>query len=155
MIRKLLPLFISVIMVLSACSLGGDNLRPVLGKSPPIPIIHVDGSPIKVKQNSYCWKSKCADYVGPEEMLKDQEIEQVKAGATIIFEFKGKQPTEIGLTTFHEGERIHNSLEDNIFEAPADEGTYYYLLSAYWLKDIEKRISEGSSSYAFAIEVVE
>lgn len=40
-------------------------------------------------------------------------------------------------------------------QAPKEKGAYYYSLFATWLKDKEKRISEGSSSYVFVIEVID
>lgn len=145
MLRKILPIIFSIVMLLSACKLGG---------TPPQPDVNVvNGESIQVYQSSYCWGNTCADYVGPEEMLKDKEKETVTAHATIKFKFEGKQPTEISLSKSHNGAHSQEIISENSFQAPTEKGTYYYSLSATWLKDKEKRISEGSSSYVFVIEV--
>ncbi|NQX58037.1 hypothetical protein [Paenibacillus qinlingensis] len=145
MLRKILPIAVAIVMLLSACRLGG---------SPPQPSVNVvNGEAIKVYQSSYCWGNTCADYVGPEEMLKDKEKEIVMALATIKFRFEGKQPTEISLSKTHNGAHSQETITENSFQIPEENGVYYYSLSATWLKDKEKRISEGSSSYVFVVEV--
>lgn len=140
---------VMVILILSGCGAVGK----MIGSSPPQPSIQANGKTIAVYQSSYCWGSTCADYAAPEMMLKDKEADQVTAQAAITFIFKGKQPTEISLSTFRDGIPSEVKITDHAFEAPKEEGIYYYGLSATWLKDKEQRISEGSSSYVFALEV--
>jgi hypothetical protein len=127
-----------------------------LGAAPPQPIIKAGEQALTVYQSSYCWGTMgCADYVGPEGMLQDKPKDQVKPGALITFIFENvKQPTEIDVSRSQDGSLTQETSVGNSFAAPKEKGTYYYSLSAFWLKDKEKRISEGSSSYAFAIEVV-
>jgi hypothetical protein len=65
-----------------------------------------------------------------------------------------KKPTEITVTKFHNGSITQETLTGDSFQTLQEKGIYYYSLSAFWLKYIEKRISEGSSDYIFAIEVM-
>jgi hypothetical protein len=126
-----------------------------LGEAPPQPLIKAGDKALTVYQSSYCWRTECADYVGPEEMLNDKPKEQVVQGASITFVFENvKQPTEMNVTRSQNGTFTQEALIGNSFAAPKAKGIYYYSLSAYWMKDKEKRVSEGSSSYVFVIEVV-
>jgi hypothetical protein len=135
-----------------------SNQGKELGETPPQPIIKADGKALMVYQSSYCWNSKskgiCADYASPNEMLKDKSKEQVKANVQITYEFDVKMPTEITVSRFNNGTLTQVTLNGDSFQTPQENGVYYYSLSAVWLKDKAKRISEGSSNYAFAIEVV-
>ncbi|WP_195575406.1 hypothetical protein [Paenibacillus sp. 1001270B_150601_E10] len=140
---------VMVILILSGCG----AVDKIIGSSPPQPSIQANGKTIAVYQSSYCWGNTCADYADPEMLLKDKEADQVTAQAAITFKFKGKQPTETSLSTFRDGIPSEVKITDQAFEAPKEEGTYYYGLSATWLKDKEQRISEGSSSYVFALKV--
>lgn len=153
MLRKILPIVFSIVMLLSACKSDKGFSEPQLGNSPPQPEVSVNGESIQVYQSSYCWGNVCADYIGPEEMLRDKEKQTVMANAIIKFRFEGKQPTKINLSKFHNGTHSQETISENSFQAPEEKGAYYYSLSATWLKDKEKRISEGSSSYVFVIEV--
>ncbi|MBP1938660.1 hypothetical protein [Paenibacillus sediminis] len=149
--KKLLITLLSVILILNACSV----LNQKLGNEPPQPKLTADGKQIKIYQSSYCWGSKCVDYIGPNEMLKDKEKDKIKGNTTISIQFEGKQPTELGLAIFNQDEITHETITDNQFKAPDTKGIYYFNLSANWLRDKDKRITEGSSSYAFAIEVLD
>jgi hypothetical protein len=139
MLRKILPIVFSIVMLLSACSSDEGLSEPQLGNTPPQPEVNVNGEFIQVYQSSYCYKEK----------------ETVIANATIKFRFEGKQPTETNLSKFHNGAHSQVTISENSFQAPGEKGAYYYSLSATWLKDKEKRISEGSSSYVFVIEVLD
>ncbi|SFS77228.1 hypothetical protein SAMN05428962_2773 [Paenibacillus sp. BC26] len=131
-----------------------------LGDTPPTPIIEAAGKALAVYQSSYCWDNKtkgtsvCADYASPNEMLKDKVKEKVKANTPITFNFDVKKPTDVSLTIYDNGSISQVKVTGNSFQTPPEEGIYYYSLSAVWLTDIEKRISEGSSVYTFAIEVI-
>lgn len=135
-----------------------SNQEKEFGETPPQPLIKADGKALTVYQSSYCWNSKskgiCADYASPNEMLNDKSKEQVKANAQITYKFDVKKPTEITVSKFYNGTITQETLNGDSFQTPQEKGVYYYSLSAVWLKDKEKRISEGSSNYAFAIEVV-
>lgn len=155
MLRKILPIVFSIVMLLSACRLDEGLSEPQLGNTPPQREVNVNGESIQVYQSSYCWGNTCADYIRPEEMLRDKEKETVIANATIKFRFEGKQLTEIDLSEYHNGEQTQVTISENSFQAPKEKGAYFYSLFATWLKDKEKRISEGSSSYVFVIEVID
>mgnify|MGYP001309539801 CR=1 FL=1 len=154
---------------------GGE--KP-FGNMPPIPAITADGMALQVEQSSYCWSyeggGRCADYAGPDVMLKDKPKARVKPEAKIEIAFDTKPPTEIYVTSFRDGtaddvkpdgDTPTESAEGSVsrerpaagtsFVAPAEPGVYYYGVGVWWLKDKETRVSEGSSSYAFAIEVQE
>lgn len=126
-----------------------------IGSKPPLPVIEAEGKVLTVYQSSYCWGSTCADYIGPEEMLKDKPKEQVDASAQITFTFDVKHPTEINLQRFEDGTSTDVKLTDDSFQAPQEPGVYFYNLSAFWMMEGSSTISEGSSSYVFVIEVTD
>lgn len=156
--NKAAIVLVAMILLLSACGSKSVKQSGELGSSPPLPIITVDDRTIDVTQSSYCWtsknKSECVDYAGPEEMLKDKPMEQVYTNARLNYKFDVKKPSEMSVTLFHDGSFATEELTTDFIEAPSEPGIYYYNVSALWLLDKEKRISEGSSSYVFAIEVV-
>lgn len=137
--------------------LGGShvdgNANAQLGDKPPQPEVRIGGETVQVFQSTYCWQGTCADYAAPEVMMKDRPIRVVAANASITFRFEGKQPTETRLSWSRGQTRSEATLTENSSRVPAEKGIYYYILSANWLKDPEKRISEGDSSYVFAVEV--
>jgi hypothetical protein len=159
---KMVIIMVTMIVLLAGCGVKPENNTNnqgiELGETPPQPIIKADGKAIMVYQSSYCWNSKskgtCADYASPNEMLKDKSKEHVKANVKITYEFDVKKPTEITVSRFHDGTLTQETLNGDSFQTPQENGIYYYSLSAVWLKDKEKRISEGSSNYVFVIEVV-
>ncbi|MFC5468898.1 DUF3221 domain-containing protein [Cohnella suwonensis] len=145
----------------STKSATNEGYEP-FGDKPPLPKVAAGETTIAVLQSSYCWSGKsssvCADYAGPQDMLKDKPKDAVKPGARIAFAFATKPPTasETHVSLFNEdGAVVEVKLDGNAFVAPSEPGIYYYGLSVWWMKDVEKRISENSSSYAFAIEVKE
>ncbi len=142
-------------ILFAACGSNSNPGNEELGGSPPQPLIKAGEKTIKVYQSSYCWGNKCADYISPEEMLKDKHKEQIEANTNITYKFDVKKPTEVTLTRFHNGNLTQDALSDDSFQSPQEAGIYYYSLSAVWLKDKESRITEGSSSYVFVVEVVE
>ncbi|MFC5405441.1 DUF3221 domain-containing protein [Cohnella soli] len=141
-----------------------DGYEP-FGDKPPLPSVVAGQTAITVMQSSYCWsgqavngqvKSECADYASPAGMLKDKPTTKVAPGATIEFAFATKPPTasETHVSLFEtDGSVVDVKLDGDSFVAPTEPGIYYFGLSVWWMKDVEKRISENSSSYAFAIEV--
>ncbi|WP_054958536.1 hypothetical protein [Paenibacillus dakarensis] len=156
MSRKLLLILCLMLFMLSACASKEETSSQNLGSEPPQPQLTTsDGKSIQVHQSSYCWSARCVDYIGPEDMLKDEAKDIVKANAEVTIQIEGKQPTELYLSTHNKDEINQEQITDNQFKAPSEEGIYYYSLSAFWLLDKDKRISEGSSSYVFAIEVKE
>ncbi|RIX49994.1 hypothetical protein D3P08_22265 [Paenibacillus nanensis] len=139
---------IAIAFMLSACQAESE-----MPPEPPIPAVEVNGEKIHVLQSSYCWTSSCADYAAPEERLRDEPKAVVPAEAAIQFSFDGKQPDEVTATSFHNGKRSQAAVSGHAFSAPSEEGVYYYSLSAVWWADKENRITNGSSSYVFALEV--
>ncbi|RKP54967.1 DUF3221 domain-containing protein [Cohnella endophytica] len=134
-----------------------------LGDKPPLPVVYAGEQAITVYQSSYCWTAKkteqstqsvCADYASPFGMLKDVSLDQVAAGQEIVFRFDSKQPTETSVSRFEESSVTQVELDGKKgFLAPSEPGKYYYGIDAKWLRDTDRSVSEGSSSYAFAIEV--
>ncbi|SDT24083.1 hypothetical protein SAMN05444162_3524 [Paenibacillaceae bacterium GAS479] len=135
--------FILAVVLFSACSvsvLGGDS-------EPPIPQISSEsGGSIKVFQSSYCWGNTCADYAAPDSMLKNNEPDIVQRGEELAASFPGKDPKEIGLTSFREQKLEKSSNKGLTFQMPDKPGVYYYLLSVSWA-------SGDSASYAFKVKV--
>ncbi|TVX98007.1 DUF3221 domain-containing protein [Cohnella terricola] len=145
-------------MVVKVADIGEEkNLK--LGIKPPIPVIRSEDVSLTIYQSSYCWDKgtvgECRDYVAPAEMLKEKAKDRVKAGAKMIVRFDSKPPTEVYLSLSHDGVITQYDMDGDSFLAPKEPGIYYGSISATWLVDKEKRVSEGSSSYAFAIEVTE
>ncbi|WP_208607734.1 hypothetical protein [Paenibacillus pectinilyticus] len=151
-----------IILLFTGCSLEAkrSNLTKELGETPPQPVITFENKAISVYQSSYCWNNAskgtgtCADYAAPSEQLKDKDKDRVKAGGRLTYKFHVKNPTEITLTQSHNGTFTEVPLVGESFEVPTEKGIYYYSLSAVWLKDTKSRVSEGSSSYTFVIEVI-
>jgi len=137
----------------------GEGNGDKLGNHPPIPVIQSEDVSLAIYQSSYCWNKgnvgECKDYIAPAEMLKDKDKDRVKAGAKMTVRFDSKPPTELYLSIAHDGDITQHNVDDGSFSIPREPGIYYGLLSAFWLIDKENRVSEGSSSYAFAIEVTE
>ena len=153
--KKLMFALLLMLFTLNACSANSKTSKQTLGSEPPQPKITANGKQISVYQSSYCWSTKCVDYIGPNEMLKDKDKDKVISNTSIKIQFAGKQPTELGLTTFNKDEITQETIIDNEFIVPSSKGIYYFTLSATWLIDKERRIAEGDSSYAFAIEVID
>jgi len=158
----ILTIAMTVLVSLSACgkeSSPSPAKAPTLGSKPPQPKLMVkelDDATIKVYQSSYCWTDKCADYPRPELMLKNKKKQSVPANATITYHFSGRAPSEISLSKFNEDESVEPIIaKEGSFQVPGEKGVYYYALSAHWLNETKKDTSDGSSSYAFAVEVKE
>ncbi len=154
-IIRLWMLLCIVVVVMMGCAERDPSNAGGLGDSPPQPQIRVEGKGISVYQSSYCWTDTCVDYISPVDMLKEKHKEQVEADAQLTYQFDVESPTEVSLTQHHNGAIVRVALSGNTFQAPNEAGIYYYSLSARWLKDIEKRVSRGSSDYVFVIEVLE
>lgn len=164
---KLSAIVLALALTLSGCGLHGPgnagvqsggshvdgNANAQLGDKPPQPEVRIGGETVQVYQSTYCWRGTCADYAAPEAMMKDKPVRAVAANASITFRFEGKQPTETRLSWSRGQTRSEATLTGNSARVPKEKGVYYYLLSANWLKDPAKRISEGDSSYVFAVEV--
>ncbi|MFD3258112.1 hypothetical protein ACE3MQ_05820 [Paenibacillus lentus] len=151
--KKLWIIILLMFFILNACTTNGKESNQNLGNEPPQPKLTADGKRIRIYQSSYCWSTKCVDYISPNEMLKDKDKDRIFKNATIRIQFEGKQPTELVLTKYNQDEIAQETITDNEFNVSSTEGIYYYSLSANWLIDKENRIGEGDSSYAFAIEV--
>ncbi|WP_268627556.1 hypothetical protein [Paenibacillus alvei] len=156
---KLLLTLFTLLLILNACTTKWTTSNQELGSVPPQPKLIADGNSITVYQSSYCWntmrENTCVDYISPDKMLKDKNKDKVTTNTPIRIQLEGKQPTEVVLSRFYNDNITQETITENGFEAPRNKGIYYYSLSANWIKDKEKRISEGSSSYAFAIEVTD
>ncbi|WP_422657611.1 hypothetical protein ACK8P5_17865 [Paenibacillus sp. EC2-1] len=153
MSRKLLLVMCLMLFMLSACGEREDPSNPKLGNHPPTPKLTAGGKSITTHQSTYCWgKLGCVDYVNPEEMLKDEMKNIVKPNTVITIQIDGKQPNELYLYIDNKDETDDGLITSNQFETPSEPGIYYYALSASWLSE-DKKFNEGSSSYAFAIEV--
>lgn len=124
-----------------------------LGDEPPLPKVSMDGQSIEVLQSSYCWKSGCTDYESPVNRLQESDFIPAQSNSEVTFSFDGKQPAEVTVTWSHNGNIQQEVLSDYSFQTPDAPGVYYYSLSANWLTDVEKRVTEGSSSYVFAVKV--
>ncbi|PZD96758.1 hypothetical protein DNH61_06055 [Paenibacillus sambharensis] len=143
-----------IVLVLTACGSPEKETEKKLGPEPPLPDIQTaDGVNIKVHQSSYCWTNGCADYIGPYHMLKDSEKQTVAAGAELRVSFEGRQPDQVSVSLFSDDEIVDVSIQDQVFHAPEEAGVYYYLLSASWVNKQNSQVSDGSSAYAFAVEV--
>ncbi|WP_155991448.1 hypothetical protein [Paenibacillus sp. FSL R7-277] len=123
-------------------------------ESPPLPLVTSGKTQIPVTQGSYCWgKLGCADYVGGQSMVQGvtPTVIAPEGGINVAFTYK---PAPGGLTVqqFVDDKEVQIPLKNGSFNAPKEQGVYYYGISAFWTSE-DGKFSEGSSSVAFVIEV--
>ncbi|WP_410996828.1 hypothetical protein [Paenibacillus sp. TH7-28] len=155
----------AALLLVSGCAGNEASGGNGLGSEPPLPVIRTAAdTAITVIQGSYCWSSinrsgktgqgVCVDYASASELAQGKPAETVRPGDKITFRFNNvEQPTETSVTLFKDGQSAQVAVADGSFEVPHEPGTYVYDLFAVWLKDPEKRVSEGTSSYVFSVRV--
>ncbi|GAA0133941.1 hypothetical protein YSY43_07810 [Paenibacillus sp. YSY-4.3] len=99
--KKLWIIILLMLFILNACTTNGKDSNQNLGNEPPQPKLTANGKQIKIYQSSYCWSTKCVDYISSNEMLKDKDTDRIVKNATIRIQFEGKQPTELVLTKYN------------------------------------------------------
>lgn len=74
-----------------------------------------------------------------------------EGGIHVAFTYK---PAPGGLTVqqFADDKEVQIPLQNGSFNAPKEQGVYYYGISAFWTTE-DGKFSEGSSSVVFVIEV--
>lgn len=159
------PIPAAALLLVSGCARSEASSGNGLGSEPPLPAVRTAAdTAITVIQGSYCWSSTgksgktgqgvCVDYASPSEMAQGKPAAAASPGEKITFRFDNvKPPTETTVTLFKDGRSEQVAAADGSFEVPHEPGTYVYDLFAIWLKDPEKRISAGTSSYVFSVRV--
>ncbi|MED4958072.1 hypothetical protein NYE69_09530 [Paenibacillus sp. FSL R5-0527] len=159
------PILAAALLLVSGCAGSEARSGNGLDSEPPLPVVRTAAdTAITVIQGSYCWSGTgksgktgqgvCVDYASPSEMAQGKPAAAASPGEKITFRFDNvKPPTETTVTLFKDGRSEQVAAADGSFEVPHEPGTYVYDLFAIWLKDPEKRISEGTSSYVFSVRV--
>jgi len=126
----------------------------IIKKSPPLPSVTSGQTQIPVIQSSYCWGSLgCADYVGGTAMLKGVTPTVITPEEAINVSFAYKPaPNGLDIQQFVDEKTIQIPLKNGSFNAPKEQGIYYYGISAFWTTD-DGKFSKGDTSAVFVIEV--
>ncbi|MFC3749803.1 hypothetical protein [Paenibacillus sp. GCM10012306] len=126
----------------------------IIKKSPPLPSVTSGQTQIPVIQRSYCWGNLgCVDYVGGSTMLKGVTPTAITSEGDIKVSFAYKPaPNELDVQQFIDDKTIQIPLNKGSFNAPKEQGTYYYWIRALWKTD-DGKSSKGDTSAVFVIEV--
>ncbi|NUU62788.1 hypothetical protein [Paenibacillus agri] len=126
----------------------------IIKKSPPLPVVTSGQTQIPVIQSSYCWgKLGCAFYSTESRMLKGITPTAITLEGDIKVSFAYKPaPNELYIQQFIDDTTIQIPLNKGSFNAPKEQGTYYYWISAVWKTD-DGKFSKGDTSAVFVIEV--
>ncbi|WP_052723824.1 hypothetical protein [Paenibacillus wulumuqiensis] len=120
---------------------------------PPAPTITAGKTAIPWVQTTYCWNQGCADSVGGQDAMTGKEPAIVPANTIIHVGYPyDPAPNELIVQQFVNNQPVNIPLQNGSFAAPAAKGTYYYALSASWIKE-NTEYTLGDTSAAFAIEV--
>lgn len=116
---------------------------------PPMPRINVEGMQVAIVRGSSCWAAngmgKCVDMVSPPELVKKVIPTVATAGSKAMIQFD-YVPSESGVNQWgSEGTMMIALEQGNTFRLPQVKGIYVY--------DVYGRWKEGSSSFAFSVEV--
>ncbi|KAA0547177.1 hypothetical protein FZW96_14500 [Bacillus sp. BGMRC 2118] len=115
-------------------------------KPPPV-TVKVGNKKYKTTLGTYCWKLICADAVGYQELLKDEDPIVVKPGEKLSFNMEYKlKPDKISVIERHSNEDREVPIKNDRIVAPSEKGIYYYFYSADWS-------NSGDAGYVFFIEV--
>lgn len=159
MIMKIWSISIFLLLILIGCTNNGKlteepENKSITGDEPPKAMIQIGNQLYETKLGSYCWTSRCVDTAGPTETLKDKNPITVNPGDEINFvmEYQPK-PNKFHLEQFNENKQSEVALNNNGFNAPVQEGIYYYSYGTWWMDEKEANVSRGSAFYAFVIKV--
>jgi hypothetical protein len=131
--------------------------EPNLPQKLPTPIIQTEsGISIPAVQSSYCWSGTCADYVGGMDLLEGHTPVPVLVGEKISIDMGIEiPPDELELFEYVENKIKPIASTNGTFQLPKEPGTHYYGASVRWSSPQDSHISLGSTSFAFAVRVVE
>lgn len=147
-----------LVFILSGC---GDTSTDngLSGDTPPNVNVEIDGESYETVLGTYCWdiskgESECIDTAGPQELLKDKDPIQIKAGEEIKLNMDyTPKPNKIHLSQIENDDETEIEIDDNHFTAPNEKGTYYYSYGVWWMDEEDEDLSHGDAFYAFALEV--
>lgn len=153
MSKRLAAPVLFILFNLIGCSSNGME-----GEKPPKSIIQIGKQTYETKLGSYCWNSNgqgtCVDTVGPVELLKGKKPIEVRPGEVVIFVMNYRpKPNKFHLTQINNNNEIDIVVEHNHFTAPVNKGIYFYSYGVWWMDEKIEHLSNGSASYAFALEV--
>jgi hypothetical protein len=138
-----------IILIVVACVFLANRF---ITFGPPSPSVIMEDMDVPTIQGSYCWSgfinSKCVDMIAPPELLASKELKpiQVPPQSSIKIQFKKQpKPGSLGANLWTQGTPKTVKVKGNEFTAPKEPGVYVYDIFAAW--------ENGSSSYAFTIEV--
>ncbi|MCW3795248.1 hypothetical protein OM416_26950 [Paenibacillus sp. LS1] len=130
---------------------------PTLPKELPTPIIQTaSGISVPAVQSSYCWGSKCADYVGGITMLEGTTPTPVLAGEKVTIEMDIPIPPDNVMMYEYVGDQSREiSSQDGTFHLPQEAGIYYYGAFVNWSSKEDQQVSLGDTSFAFSVQIKE
>lgn len=145
--------FLITLLILIGLAFGIYYFVGLFNPVPPSPTITIDEKKLDVARGSYCWEglfsATCADTIAPPELIEHHDIKPVTVSpeSEVEIEFE-KEPNDntLGVTRWLSNNEVEDvPLNKNVLIVPEEKGIYIYDVHATW--------EEGSSSYAFIIEV--
>jgi hypothetical protein len=153
-VGKMMGKFFRIVIVLIILVIGIYFSLSLINSGPPSPTITAGKKHIPTAQGSYCWNSlfngRCVDMISPPEIIKHEGLKPVAISpkTKLKIEFR-KEPEKntLGANLWMRNSKTENvKINGQILTVPEEKGIYVYDIYAYW--------KNGSSSYAFVIEVV-
>lgn len=140
-----------IIYALLGLVIGG--IFYVTNPKPPSPHLEASGKEIPVTEGFYCWKgvlsNQCVDYVYESAWQQGMTYKPVVVSENSEIQLKfRKKPLEntIKLELWTDEETADDvRIKNGSITAPAEKGTYVYLLWADW--------TQGNGMFAFSIQV--
>ncbi|MFJ7935114.1 hypothetical protein [Sporosarcina sp. NPDC096371] len=144
-----------VVLAFVGLNLMGCSNNDISGEKPPKVFIGVGDDTYETKLGTYCWGNTCVDTAGSIEMLADKEPIEVSPGETLslVMDYEPK-PNEFYVVQVSGEEETDVTVQDSRFNAPTEQGIYYYTYGAWWKDEEVENLSRGDAFYAFALEVV-
>lgn len=145
-------LTITIMFLMSSCE--QPNNAKLTGTQPPAAKVQIENQVYETKLGTYCWNSGCVDAVGPVELLKGKSPISVAPGEVIKFVMEYEpQPNKFHAYQIHNNENTEIMFDNLQFNAPTQEGVYYYTIGVWWLDEKRENVSNGDAFYYFVIDV--
>lgn len=151
--KKIFYIILLSFVLLTGC--GKGTTEGFTGNQPPKAEIQIGDDLYGTKLGTFCWSSRCADSIGPVELLKNEKPITVPPGTVIKFVMHHELlPNKSFVQQITEDKQITEvAVNDNAFQAPIQKGTYYYSYGVWWMDEKEANVAHGDAFYYFVLEV--
>lgn len=142
--------------LITACE-QPNNVK-LTGTHPPAAKVQIENQVYETKLGTYCWssenQSRCVDTGGPVELLKGKAPISVAPGEVIKFVMEYEpQPNKFHVNQIHDNEITEIKFDNLQFNAPTQEGIYYYTIGVWWMDEKRENVANGDAFYNFVIDV--